>query len=283
MGRERIYIVVKTYPTISAKYSELVCTAGVLEDGSWIRLYPVPFRKLDSGQRYPKFSWIELEIEKNPSDFRPESYRPVNLDDMVIHEEPKRTKANWLKRKEIVFRNKKIYTNLEELIGEAKTKMTSLAIFKPTKIIDFTYEHTDREWNERTMKILKAKALQPTLFEEAKMEFNFVQKIPYKFKYKFVDDSGKQSHTMIEDWETGMLYLHCLSDANGDEKQATEKVNQKYMDQFSKKDLYFFLGTTLEYHNIAPNPFVIIGAFPMPRMIETTQTSLFEQATRTAP
>ena len=30
--KKRIYILVKTYPTISEKYSELVCTAGVLED-----------------------------------------------------------------------------------------------------------------------------------------------------------------------------------------------------------------------------------------------------------
>lgn len=44
--KKRIYIVVKTYPTISEEYSELVCTAGILEDGSWIRLYPVPFVNL---------------------------------------------------------------------------------------------------------------------------------------------------------------------------------------------------------------------------------------------
>ena len=44
--KKRIYIIVKTYPTISDKYSELVCTAGVLEDVSWIRLYPIPFRNI---------------------------------------------------------------------------------------------------------------------------------------------------------------------------------------------------------------------------------------------
>jgi len=45
--RKKVYIVVKTYPTISKKYSEIVCTAGILENGDWIRLYPIPFRKLD--------------------------------------------------------------------------------------------------------------------------------------------------------------------------------------------------------------------------------------------
>jgi hypothetical protein len=33
--RTNVLITVKTYPTISVKYDELVCTAGFREDGSW--------------------------------------------------------------------------------------------------------------------------------------------------------------------------------------------------------------------------------------------------------
>ena len=46
MAVERVLVTVKTYPCLSQKYDELVCTAGLREDGSWIRIYPVPFRKL---------------------------------------------------------------------------------------------------------------------------------------------------------------------------------------------------------------------------------------------
>jgi len=74
--KKRIYIVVKTYPTISKEYSELVCTAGFLEDGSWIRLYPVPFRKLELDQKYTKYTWIEVNVTRNIKDFRAETYRP---------------------------------------------------------------------------------------------------------------------------------------------------------------------------------------------------------------
>ena len=45
MALTKVLITVKTYPTLSAKYDELVCTAGFREDGTWIRIYPVPFRK----------------------------------------------------------------------------------------------------------------------------------------------------------------------------------------------------------------------------------------------
>jgi hypothetical protein len=37
MPRERILITVKTYPTLSRKYGETVCTAGLRPDGSWVR------------------------------------------------------------------------------------------------------------------------------------------------------------------------------------------------------------------------------------------------------
>lgn len=135
--KKRIYIAVKTYPAISEKYSELVCTAGVLEDGSWIRLYPVPFRLLNDEEKYPKYTWIQAEIVKNTSDFRKESFRPILSSPIKV--EPKPRKVNWEARREILFKNKQIHTNLHNLIEIAQNKNdpVSLALFKPQRIIDF--------------------------------------------------------------------------------------------------------------------------------------------------
>ena len=47
----KVFITAKTYPTLSKKYYELVCTAGILDDGNWVRIYPLPFRKLDYENR----------------------------------------------------------------------------------------------------------------------------------------------------------------------------------------------------------------------------------------
>jgi hypothetical protein len=41
-------------------------------------------------------------------------------------------------------------------------------------------------------------------------------------------------------------------------------VKQKYLDEFIKKDLYFFLGTLKQFHGWAKNPFVIVGVFYPP-------------------
>lgn len=62
MARERILIVVKTYPILSSAYTELVCTAGFREDGRWVRIYPSPFRFLEKDQQYGKYCWIALLI-----------------------------------------------------------------------------------------------------------------------------------------------------------------------------------------------------------------------------
>ena len=56
--KKKILITVKTIPTESSEYEETVCTAGITEDKKWIRIYPVPFRKLDDSQRYKKYQWI---------------------------------------------------------------------------------------------------------------------------------------------------------------------------------------------------------------------------------
>ncbi len=262
MALTKVLITVKTYPTLSKKYGELVCTAGFREDGSWIRIYPIPFRKLEYDQRYKKYQWIEINLEKNKSDFRPESYKPSSggLDFLTL--DTIGTEDSWQQRKEIVL--EKVYTNLSSLIAEAKDKdiCTSLAVFKPKKIVDFKIEQASREWDEQKLAELEAKSKQLNLFETSESPFIVVDKLPYKFSYKLIDEEDRESTMMIEDWEIGALYRNCLARHEGNEAEACEDVKKKYFDDFAKtKDLYLFLGTTQLHHYVAPNPFIIIGTF----------------------
>ena len=259
MARKKILITVKTYPSISSKYEELVCTAGFDEEGNFIRIYPVPFRKLDYGKQYRKYYWVEMDLVKNISDFRPESYRPANIDveDVVVVYNKLGTENNWRARKKIAL--KKVYIDILQLINEAKEKsiQTSLAVFKPTKIKDFVWEEVDREWSDKQ----KAALQQQNLFEDKK-HFEVVKKLPYKFRYVFEDINGQECKMMNEDWELGALYWNCLKKNDGDETAACLDVKKKYWDDFAKtKDLYFYLGTTKLNHLRAPNPFIIIGTF----------------------
>lgn len=273
MPKERILIAVKTYPTLSKKYIELVCTAGFREDGSWIRIYPSPFRFLSDTQKYKKYQWIEIEIEKNPRDTRPESYRPTNVDQISLGSVIGTGKnRDWEERKSFILGNNVVYDSMDELVKSAHSNEISLAIFKPTEILDFTVEEVSDSWGATREEAAKEALKQGSLFDDGnKTVDKIMPKLPYKFSYRFKDINGRISKMMIEDWEIGQLYWNCLK--GSDQKDATDKVRHKYLNDFSRgRDLHLFLGTTHKFHMIkAPNPFVIIGTFHPP---ETTQLGL---------
>jgi hypothetical protein len=270
--RKKILITVTTYPLPSRKYQELVCTAGLTEEGDWVRIYPVPLSALVEN-RFRKYHWIELDLEKRigGKDFRPESYKPHrdDLSDMVVGTRID-TADDWAERKKYCM--KRVEPSLSALLEKAKNRKvaTSLAVYKPAQLLEFMIEETERDWKDAWKN-----TRQMSLFEEFKRLG--IRKVPYKFSYRFLDDAGQERNLMIEDWEIGQLYWNCLKNANGNEALACQKVKEKYWDDLAlTKDLYLFLGTTLRFHAInAPNPFVIIGVFYPPKPAINPQLQLF--------
>lgn len=275
MPRYKVFLTVTTYPLPSRSYDELVCTAGLLESGEWIRIYPVPLsfllgqRKSGKMQSF-KYTWIELDLDRRTDDFRPESFSPKNYDFRDLeHFEKIDTKGNWALRKEICLKN--VFTNLDELIELSKAPYNkSLATFKPTRIERLEIVEDEAEWKNEWKELRKQGDL---FFQDMDPEI-LIRKLPFKFYYRFQDDSGKSSRLMIEDWEIGALYWNCLEAAEGNKAEALEKVRQRYEEEFiNKKDIYFFLGTTRQWHmRRSKNPFVIIGVF-YPK--KESQLSLF--------
>ncbi len=269
--KEKILITVKTYPILSRKYAELVCTAGVNESGEWRRIYPVRFRRLHDVQKYRKFQWIEAEIRKSRTDRRPESYNIIREESLRILGKPLTTADKWILRREAFFDKVPFHEDLRVMIQAAHQNELSLAAFKPAEWLDFTHEPIGKEWDPKKLADLEAQRLQLDFFkDEATLaeELKVVKKLPHRFSYRFKDIQGKESKLMIEDWEIGALYWNCLRSSNGDEAKAIRKVKTKYWDEFvvSKRfSLSLILGTTLEHHNRKSlNPFVIIGVLAPP-------------------
>jgi hypothetical protein len=207
MNKERILITVKTYPTLSRKYGETVCTAGVREDGSWVRIYPVPFRRLDESEQYSKFDWIECRLARNSADIRPETFRPVDEAELqpIGHVD---TTNRWRERRRIVLHTSRVYDRLNELIARAKANEASLAVFKPTNVLDFVWEEEDREWDSDKVRQMRELTNQLDLFADNtwRETFQIIPKLPYSFSYRFEDADGKVSELQILDWEVGALY-----------------------------------------------------------------------------
>ncbi len=188
MPLDRILITVKTYPTLSRKYGETVCTAGVREDGSWVRIYPVPFRRLDQEEQYSKFDWIEADLRRSTSDPRPETMHPTDVRQLqpVGHID---TRDNWRERRKLLLETARVYSRLDDLITGAKANQVSLAVFRPTKITDFVWEEEEREWDRDKLAQMRDRTRQGELFtEEAwRQTFQVILKLPHLQPLRSVD------------------------------------------------------------------------------------------------
>ena len=267
MAKEKVLITVKTYPTLSLKYNETVCTAGLREDGSWVRIYPVPFRQLTDYEQYKKFDWIEVNLERNSLDERTESYRPTS--------EIKRigkisTSHNWRERRRLVLETSPVFDDFGKLIQQNKSTGLSLATFRPTKIIDLLVEPDTNDWDPEKLQAVQLRANQGDLFKGTSECFNVVRKLPYKFRYHFTDTTGKERKIMISDWEIGMLYWNSLKQHKDNVDRAIADVKNKYLKQLvDQRDIYFFVGTSQRWDALnAPNPFMIIGVFSPPLALQ---------------
>ena len=96
--RIEVLILVKTTPTPSATYEDTVCVAGVaLSPGPmrWVRLYPIPFRHLDSALQFQKYTVVAVDVKQPKRDGRPESLR-VDLANIAIERRYEPGSARYL-------------------------------------------------------------------------------------------------------------------------------------------------------------------------------------------
>jgi hypothetical protein len=264
METRKILIATKTYPSISTKYQETVCTAGILlseEENplQWIRIYPIRYRYLDFDKRYPRWAIVSAKIKRNDQDYRPESFK---IDDNYLEIIRKiDTTNNWQERKSLVLSLQ--FRSIADIQAQGK----SLGIIKPKSIERFFSKKTSREWNQKQQAVLN----QLDLFEP-----NIdLEKIPYQFVYQFTDEDNVPHKYSISDWEIMELYRKCRdrSQLSGleAEQYALEKVRQKLEDDFlESKDLYFIVGN-LKNH---AKSFMIIGLF-YPPLVKFNQMELF--------
>ncbi|MGD8454735.1 MAG: hypothetical protein PVF83_00015 [Anaerolineales bacterium] len=264
----KVLITVKTYPRPTLSYEEIVCTAGILETGEWIRIYPIPFRDLPYERQFKKFHWIQVDLTKSDSDDRRESYKPKRMfEEELSTLDHVGTKNECLERKRFVLQE--VFASMKRLIDLAYTDNKSLATLKPLEITGFVIEEEgEREWNPKYTNQLNQMKLFDSMSEGFGKRRSIVRKLPYRYYYQFLTNGDQSPRKMqIFDWEIGALFWNCLQRSNGNENTANKLVRQKYFEEFvNDKDLYFLLDTTYEYHKMkVPNPFTVIGVFAPPK------------------
>lgn len=256
-----VFITVMTYPRPSQKYVEVICTAGITEEGQWIRLYPIDYRYLPREQQFAKYQWIRVALSPHgaSNDMRKESRKP-DLRSIRISGPRVDTKRSWQERRMIL--SKVPVHSLNELKQLYDTDRTSLGIVRPSRVLDLKIQPEDEEWDDKWL----ATFSQIRLFGEPTKA---LRKIPFRFVYVFeCEDSVAPHSASLIDWEMGMLWLN-EAERLGDEEAAARSVRKKFLDEICApdKDTHFFMGTRHPY-----NTWMVLGVFWPPKV---TQMTLF--------
>jgi hypothetical protein len=260
MERKTVLITVKTYPHPDPSDLERVCTAGILEDGEMIRLYPVPFRYLPKWQSYKKYQWINVAVERHQGrDRRKESYRP-DVDTIQIVGPPLSTKDGWKARRDVVLRHP--VRTMEQLNDIQDVENISLGIVRPRSIADLIIVPDEGEWKPEWRADLAQLRL------DVGPKRLPLEKIPFKFRYKFTcDDYRCKGHTMsLGDWEAGVLFLRERQRLGNDEA-AAKSVRSKFLEELcaADRDVHFFVGTVAQF-----GTWIVLGVFNPPSVAPDT-------------
>lgn len=249
--KKRVTVITKAYPEPSRKHGDVACTAGITEDGEWIRMYPIDIRHFVGENKISKFDVIEVECEKDTGEKlgRKESHkiRPDSI--KIVDRSLTQPNVDWIRRNALLL--PKLNTSIEslqELYGQDKT---SLGLIRPKQIVDFIKTQELQKYENNSWSY--------TLTLDGQ-KIPHVTQIPHIFKYVFTCPGCKGSeHTMqCEDWE---LFASYRSWGNNytDLETLWAKLKEKYFDWMLKeRDLYFVMGMYSQY----PTWFIIGIYYP---------------------
>jgi hypothetical protein len=260
---KKVLITVRTYPTPAKTGVEVSCTAGVTEDGEWIRLFPVPYRFLEADRRFRKYQWIEASVEKATKDARPESFRLVGANPIRIVSQPLPTVGAWQARRSIV-RPLEAPSLCDLMRRQKQEGKPTLGLFKPKIIKRLIVRPDEKGWTPAQLAILQ----QGSLFGPKEQ----LEKVPFSFKYAFqCDDSQCRGHTMgCTDWEMGAAWRRWRDDYGPSGWEA--KFRHKFeTEMIEKYDTHFYVGTVHRF----PDTWIIVGLFYPPRLPASPQMGLF--------
>jgi hypothetical protein len=257
--KKRILVTAKAAPESSTRHGDSVCTAGITDDGEFIRLYPITLGLFQRGKGPRKFDWIEVECQKSDEMLgRKESYKvrenTIRIIDRGLNQ-PKKGHVDWAARNEILMPLKaNSIEDLERAFGEDHT---SLGFVKVGELQDF-YKTQDLREEEQVIHKVMQSILDVEYGTERLTALETLNQIPHIFRYKFTcQGSACHRHDMTcEDWE---LFQSCRQWPKRYGDQTWEMLKDKFYTKMKQSDLHFFMGTESRYGR-----WLIIGLYYPP-------------------
>jgi hypothetical protein len=257
--QRRVLVYCKTYPELSDKHRETVCTAGVtVPEGRPVRLFPVPLRYLPQAFRYQLYDVFDVPLARSERDPRPETHVP-QMDGLRKIDNIK-SDGNWIARREVIFRDTSWhFACLEHLKERQAVSNHSLGIVPVACIEELCVEdrpETERVKHERKLAANRAKI---DMFE--KDDVLHLDFLPHRVWVRWrcgvggrVAPGCRGHGAHILDW--GLLEL-CRKHG----PRACLTKAQEITD-VGRKDVHFFVGNFFRH----PQSFGVIGVWWPPRV-----------------
>lgn len=253
--RARVLVTVKAYPTPSQTHGETVCIAGVRLDRpepSWIRLYPINFRALDDGDRFGKYSVVDIDVVPG-HDGRSESFRP-RLSTAQVRTTLSSARG-WAAR----------WAHLDPLAGattscrlrhHASGGGPSLGLVKPLSVDSLEITRSPSYTAAQQQAVAAAAA--PDLFRSAPRTPLEPPPFTLRYRYKCAEHGCTGHAQSVLDWEAGQFGRRLLRQGHT-EAEATAQLRAKFLDQMCgrSRDYYFYLGNLAKH----PASFMVLGVF----------------------
>jgi hypothetical protein len=270
---ERILILAKTYPSPSAQHVETSCVAGINEQGTMRRLYPVPFRLIEEGQKFKKWQWIDVRVEKANADHRTESHKlfvdTITCGDMIDTNKQWAERWKWIEKLPT-------FTSFDDLESARIEMGLTLALIKPKSMLKLEIiEARNSTWTDEEKEKLLRDEMQGQLFNDAEVKkiTHTLRKVPYDFYYRYICDTPEGEKVFkhkIVDWEAGALFWRCQKNYG---KNWEALFRERLEGELATKDLMFLMGNL---HRFQDQWLIISLIYPPKRkQFEVMQGSLF--------
>jgi hypothetical protein len=257
-----VLVTVKAYPSVSTKYGEAICVAGIRLDTpqpEWVRLFPVRFRDLPSEMQFRKYEVIKVRACKHSSDQRRETWRPDQ--DSFERVEFIEAGGQWLARRR----------HVEPLLGPSMCQLhrgrkgggdgASLGMVRPASLRGIRVR-LEAESSPGQLGTVGQGSLLTSKTQ--------LVKPAHAFSYSYVcEEPGCKGHVQkIVDWELGESYRSWPQRG----QELVDAIQAQWLDMMcaEAREPLFFVGD----QHTRPGQFLVLGTFYPERRPNEAQLTL---------
>ncbi|MGC5032317.1 hypothetical protein [Micromonospora sp. DT229] len=236
--RLQLLITVKAAPNPSEKYGETVCVAGLRTDvlrPTWVRLYPINFRHLDSDEAFKKYDIVSVDAKPARQDQRRESWKPIM--DRIQKE---RHLDGWRSRQPLL--DPAVEDSMCRLNREAQdhADAQSLALVRPREVRALKVT-PHPGWNDDEQRKIEAYASQPDLFSGRTRTPLQAPRFKAAYHYRCHEPGCKGHKQHVIDWELVALQRRLADHSDAALREALET---KFLEEMCapNRDVAFYVG-----------------------------------------